>query len=217
MFDKDGTLVDSLGPWAAAERALCEGLILRLSVVGAAERETLIVDMLAELGIRNGLVDRSGLMATGTSSAILSALRRRLETVVGEEIDSEIFRTEATDILARAYPSGGPQSLPMSGANHVLGALRSAGFPLALATSDDFARTAADLCRLEWNGYFRFLSCGDTALEPKPSPWSVLEFARLVGISPASIAVVGDTEVDGQMAESAGVGLYVKIIDSLSL
>jgi phosphoglycolate phosphatase len=116
---------------------------------------------------------------------------------------------ETESILADLYPNGEPPFRAMSGADRLLAALAGAGFPLGLATSDDYGRTMGVLTRLGWLERFVFFSCGDTAAETKPSPWSVREFSRVVGVPCSRIAVVGDTEVDREMATSAGAGLFV--------
>jgi phosphoglycolate phosphatase-like HAD superfamily hydrolase len=57
LFDKDGTLVDSLGPWAEAERALCETLAARRFAAprsGSGPAAAVVGAMLADIGVRGG-------------------------------------------------------------------------------------------------------------------------------------------------------------------
>lgn len=215
LFDKDGTLMDSLIPWAAAERGLCDALVERR--LSAERRGEQVSRMLADLGIVSGAVDRRGLLATGTSAAIMEALRRSLETAAGSRVDPEAFSSEVAEILRRLYPAGGPEVAPMVGADRLLSALRAEGFTLGLSTSDDYSRTMAELDRFGWRRHFAFIACGDTAREPKPSPWSVREFSRVASVPCSSIAVVGDTDTDRAMAKAAGAGLFILVTDGFDV
>ncbi len=211
LFDKDGTLLDSLDSWAHALSALCAELA-RFYGFGSELQGRLLYS----LGIdAHGDAIPSGLLATGTTDALLRALLAGLlaSGVTRGPLDLPSFSAQCSSILTRLYPSGGPETQPLRGADRVLKILLGQGFPLGIASSDDEARTSADLARLHWDGYFSFVSSGDTALAPKPDPWPLIEFARVVDVPPSRIAVVGDSAVDRQMAMSGGARLFLEVTD----
>jgi phosphoglycolate phosphatase len=222
LFDKDGTLIDSLGPWAEAERLICVAIIDGSAPkdFSGASRAKAVADALAAVGVHDGVVDKSGILARSGGDVNLETLRRSLARSLGGArgclSGAPSFAREFSRILHLLYPKGMPPFRPMPGADEALRALAEAGIPLGLSTADDRAPSLRQLEAFGWLERFVFLSFGDTALRPKPDPWAVLEFARLVCVEPGSVAVVGDTASDRGMAFSAGAGVYLEVSDSLS-
>ena len=218
LFDKDGTLVDSLGPWAEALRLVCRELIDRAApaAMPLPERRVIEEKALASIGIRGEVVAHDGALAVGPSESVLKALRLSLDGALGGSRESRRFGVDVAEILGSLYPAGIPPCRPMPGADGALRALVELGIPIGLATSDDEATALAQLEEFGWRHLFAFLSFGDTSPRPKPDPWAALEFARVVGVSPGSVAVVGDSPADREMAFSAGALLFVEIVDSLA-
>lgn len=221
LFDKDGTLIDSLGPWAEAERLICGAIVDEVSPgsFGRASRGKAIADALAAIGVHDGRVDKSGILARAGGDVNLEALRRSLAGSLGEArgclSGAPAFAREFSRILHGIYPTGMPPFRPMPGAQEALNALAEAGMPLGLSTADDRAPSLRQLAAFGWLERFAFLSFGDTALRPKPDPWAVFEFARLVGVEPGAVAVVGDTASDREMAIASGAGVYLEVTDTL--
>jgi phosphoglycolate phosphatase len=217
LFDKDGTLLDSLGPWGEALRLVCRELIDRDALVSMplTERRAIEEKILASIGVLSDGVAHDGILAVGPSESVLAALRLSLDEALGGRREGRRFGREVAGILGSLYPGGIPRCRPMPGADETLRALAELGLPLGLATSDDEAVALSQLEEFGWRPLFVFLSFGDTSPRPKPDPWAALEFARLVGVSPASVAVVGDSPADREMARSAGALLFVEVVDSL--
>jgi phosphoglycolate phosphatase len=217
LFDKDGTLVDSLGPWAEALRLVCRELIDRAAptAMPLPERRAIEEKALASIGVRSDGVAHDGVLAVGPSETVLMALRLSLDEALGGRRDPRRVGLEVAEILGSLYPGGIPPCRPMPGADEALRALVELGIPIGLATSDDEAVALSQLEEFGWRHLFAFLSFGDTAPRPKPDPWATLEFARVVGVDPGSVAVVGDSPADRGMASSAGALLFVEVVDSL--
>lgn len=221
LFDKDGTLVDSLGPWAEAEALVCRGILD--GIVGAPEapggREAAVSAALASVGVRGGIVDPEGILATSGGDVNLEALRLSLSASLGRSsgplADAPSFGREFSRRLRALYPEGMPPVRPMPGAEDALRELSEAGLPLGLATSDDRGMSLRQLDAFRWRSRFAFMAFGDTAPRRKPDPWMALEFMRVLRIAPERVAVVGDTSADQGMARAAGVGLYVKVSGSI--
>lgn len=211
LFDKDGTILDSLGPWAEVERKLAERLAERRLGPSAprAEKDRLAARALLAIGVSAEGVDRTGLLAGGTAAQIFEAMRLSLKKDLGSEKDAAAFVAEAEGLLEDIVPAGAPESLPMPGADELLRRIASLGIPLGLATSDDERRTLADLRRVGWDGLFSFISAGDTAARPKPDPWSVEEFSRRTGVPADRILYAGDTDTDRETARRARVAVFV--------
>jgi phosphoglycolate phosphatase len=216
LFDKDGTLLDSLGPWAEALRLVCRELIGR-AAPGAmpAEEKAIEEKVLASIGVRREGIAHDGLLAVGPSKSALTALRLSFDETFGGRREEELFERDVALILGSLYPGGIPPCRPMPGADEALRALAERGIPLGLATSDDEAVALSQLGEFGWKRLFAFSSYGDSSPRPKPDPWAALEFARVVGVDPGSVAVVGDSPVDREMAFSAEALLFVEIVDSL--
>jgi phosphoglycolate phosphatase len=226
LFDKDGTIIDSLNPWAEALRLVCRAIVWRAKAPYIKHASEIVNQALASIGVNERTVDRAGLLATSNSDTILLTIRRSLSSTLNSVlIDSTLqealnsdqgFRALVEGILALKYPAGVPPCQAIEGAEELLRHLYDNGIPLGLATSDDEALAMKQLDELEWSKYFCFFSFGDTAVRRKPDPWAVLEFEKVVGIPVREIAIVGDTDVDYQMARAAGAGTFVKVIESLS-
>jgi phosphoglycolate phosphatase len=88
-------------------------------------------------------------------------------------------------------------------ARELLGALRSRGRRLAIATGKTRAGLTRALDRLGLAAHFDASRCADET-EPKPHPKMLLELADRLQVAPARMIMVGDTTHDLQMAQAAG-------------
>lgn len=206
LWDKDGTLADSFSAWVEIESKLALRLGTLFLPPGPAA-ETYKQSVMTGLGVGpEGQVSARGVLASGTEETILGVFYSALEPLAPVHPPWLAFRYEARKELANILKESPPQVRPTSGALACLEFLDSQGIAQGLATSDTQSNARRDLGSLGLDRFLRFWACGDTALKPKPDPWSVQAFAQEWGLSAAQITVVGDTPADLELAQSAGAG-----------
>lgn len=190
LFDKDGTLVDFQRTWGPATHTvmteLCNGddaAFGRLCAVSLYDAPT-----------RQLLPGSPVVIETtwGYGKLWAQALGVPLTDAFVERIDRMYFQTT----LDHLTPIGDVKAL--------LETLRARGMRLGLMTNDADANSRAQIKRLGIDGMLEFIAAYDSGFGHKPDPDPVLAFAKFVGVAPADIAVVGDTEHDLAAARAAG-------------
>lgn len=197
VFDKDGTLIDrevflSTIIKSREERLLARGLA---DAVGP---------LRSLYGVRSSTIDPVGPLAIGHVAEEVLLLagviyeRRHLPWDQCREIARDVFlESDAALDLGRA-------TLPTPGVVELLLQLHDAGFPLAVATSDLTARAQATLELMGVGQLFTCVVGADRVAERKPAPESLLAIARSLTLAPGDLLMVGDSEVDVEMARRAG-------------
>ena len=94
---------------------------------------------------------------------------------------------------------------PYDGVEAALDAL--ADLPLGLCTNKPEGPTRALLAQLGWTGRFAAIVGGDTLPMRKPDPAPLVEAQRRIG--GGAVLFVGDSEVDAETAQAAGVPLLL--------
>ncbi|VFR18074.1 Phosphoglycolate phosphatase [plant metagenome] len=94
---------------------------------------------------------------------------------------------------------------PYPGTSRLLHALADAGYRLALCTNRDRASTLALLARQDWLPRFALVHCLDDGLPPKPDPAAPTALLARLACAPAQALFVGDSHVDAQCADRAGI------------
>ncbi len=175
MIDLDGTMVDTLGDFAAA-----------LNV------------MLAELRLPAVTADAiAGFIGKGSEH-----LLRRTLAHVGAPAD---LYPRAWDGYQGAYRElNGRQSTVYPGVEEGLGALRAAGLRLACITNKpgEFARDL--LAAKGLDGAFEQVFGGDAFARKKPDPLPLLKTCEALGTRPAATLMIGDSRNDAAAARAAG-------------
>jgi phosphoglycolate phosphatase len=97
--------------------------------------------------------------------------------------------------LATAYP----------GVMRLLETLAARGVPLGLCTNKYGHGTALVLAAFGLTGRFGAVIGGDTLPVLKPDPAPLLLCAERLGVAPARVVYVGDSEVDAETAAAAGI------------
>ncbi|MEJ6388856.1 phosphoglycolate phosphatase [Gymnodinialimonas ulvae] len=114
-------------------------------------------------------------------------------------------RTHA-GLLARfldAYEGAVHRTEVYPGVVAALGALRDAGHALGICTNKPIAPTRAVLAHFELTGFFAAMYGGDSLPVRKPDPAPLHAAVQALGEGPALF--VGDSEVDAQTGDRAGV------------
>jgi len=152
---------------------------------------------------------------------VLNAVRRRFglkdvseeafQGFWGQGIEDDVrllFPDLTTDEMVAAYEAEFPRHisavLVLPGAKEMVERLRHRAVPMAVVTNCPRS-IAEDLLRHAGLGeaFAALLTASDVERE-KPAPDMVLEAARLLGVEPAELVVVGDTGSDRRAAEAAG-------------
>jgi phosphoglycolate phosphatase len=177
LFDLDGTLVDSRAD-----------LIYSVNL------------MLAELG-RRPLADQSVLSFVGEGARLL--VERALRAADGREAGEPEIEI-ALGVFRRHYRAHlFDQTRPYPEVEETLE--RLAGLPKAVVTNKPFDFSVALLDGLGMSKYFIAVIGGDSLSERKPAPAPLLEAARLCGHRPEDCLMIGDTRIDIEAGQAAGM------------
>lgn len=190
LFDKDGTLIDFQRTWGPATHVvlsqLCDGDTAAFERVAAVS----LFDPASRMLLPGSPVVIETTYGYGKLWA--EALGRPLTKAFVDEIDGLFFKATLDHLTA------------MGDVKALLTSFRARGLRLGLMTNDADANTRAQLKRLELDGLLEFVAAYDSGFGHKPDADPVLAFARQIGVAPAEIAVVGDTEHDLAAARAAG-------------
>ncbi len=198
LLDKDGTLLDFEATWKPINRQVAE---VAAGGDGPLARE------LMRLGGHDPDSDRllpGSPLVAGTAEDVARAWLPLLpEQSLGP----------LTALIDRVFTEAGALSMaPVGDLPAILGALKARGYRLGLATSDNEASAWMALHRFEVAGHFDFVCGWDSGHGSKPGPGMVQAFCAATGLSPAQVAVVGDSLHDLHMAHAAGAGLRIAVL-----
>lgn len=178
VFDLDGTLIDSAPDIRAGANALlAEEGHAPLSV---AETRSFI----------------------GNGAAVFVQRMRAARGIAGDQHDRLLAE------FTRRYETFVDLTHPYPGAVAALNALAQAGHILGICTNKPLRPTRAVLDRLDLTGFFATIWGGDSLTVHKPDPAPLHAAFQALGTGPASAApmiYVGDSEVDAETAQRAGV------------
>ena len=179
VFDLDGTLADTSGDLIAAANAcfrrLGEGDLLDPAVDAA----TALRGGRAMLSLGMTRLGRDG------DTETVDRCYPWLLEAYAENIDRHTF----------LYP----------GAMESVGALKSAGFGVAICTNKPEGLAETLLTRLGVRGAFDAMLGADSLAVRKPDPEHLFETARRAGGHPEKCVLIGDSDTDRKTAAAAGV------------
>lgn len=184
IFDKDGTLFDFRKSWGAWTQAL-------LAELGDADG--LLAQVLGYDGARNDFAPDSPVIAM-TTPEIADIL---LPYLPGMALDALLERMNQLAADAQMVPA---VDLP-----GVLGALRARGLKLGLATNDTEIPARRHLQGAGVLELFDFVVGCDSGYGGKPAPGQLLGFVQHCGLTPARVAMVGDSLHDLDAGRAAGM------------
>ena len=176
IFDLDGTLVASVPDLHAAVN-------LMLAEEGQAP---LGIDQVTSF-VGNGLPKLSELViqAAGLDMARHEALTSR--------------------ILSHYNTENGRRTRPYDGVPALLHALHAAGHPLGICTNKPHAPALHVLEHFGWSALFGVVVGGDSLPQRKPDPVPLWHCAQILQADVESALYVGDSEVDAETAQRAGM------------
>jgi phosphoglycolate phosphatase len=184
VFDLDGTLVDSLP-------VLDFGINRMRQTRGLPKLPSRDIAKMSG-GPMHSFLQR--VVSVGGTSTVSSA------NDTDSEIEAEYggyYRQACAEGLMRAYPQ----------TDAMLHEVAKAGVAMAICTNKSQALALATVDAVGWNGFFRHgnvIGC-DTFPLVKPDPMPIRWLMKLYGVAPSATWMVGDSQVDIELARRSGV------------
>lgn len=200
LFDKDGTLFDFHDSWSA----IAESMLDRLAPDPVAR-----IEMARAAGYdpqARRFVAGSVIVAEPTSALARLWARWRPDLGPGR------IEAAANRAAAAAADHPGFLSPAVADLGGLLDRLRDRGLVLGVATHDEEHAARRQLGALGIIDRFAFIAGYDSGHGLKPGPGMLSAFAAHTGLSPARIAVVGDSRHDLEMVSAAGAALAVGVL-----
>ncbi|MFT4241333.1 MAG: phosphoglycolate phosphatase [Acidovorax sp.] len=185
IIDLDGTLVDTLGDFAAALGGMLRDL--GLPPIGAQHIEQMV--------------------GKGSEHLLRSVLNHvlALDGKAQAAIKTEALYPAAWASYQRHYLAvNGQYAAVYAGAHEGLQALRGAGLRLACLTNKPTGFAVPLLRAKGLDGYFDHVFGGDAFARKKPDPLPLVKTCEALGTQPARTLMVGDSSNDAQAARAAG-------------
>ncbi|MCA0753508.1 HAD family hydrolase [Paenibacillus sp. N4] len=214
LFDKDGTLLDFIrlwGRWSESMQSHYENLLPGWKIGSLPELWGTIHDDTGRIidYKRNGPL---AMGSTGDLLAILALQGYRLGLPWGESMRLVRESKQLADKeMERVRPA-----FPLPGMIPFLKHCSDQGLSIGIVTADE---TPEAVKHMEWMGirqYFKSIIGNDQVERGKPYPDMVEKACMELGLVPADVAVIGDTNSDMQMGNSAGVAVTIGILPSES-
>jgi 2-phosphoglycolate phosphatase len=112
---------------------------------------------------------------------------------------------EAEEVFHKHYEAEHGVVSPFPGVDAMLHAIRDAGMPMGVMTGKGRRTLDITLRKLGWAGLFGSTVTGDDVTNQKPAPDGILAVARDLGAAPARSVYIGDSPVDIQAGNAAGM------------
>lgn len=209
LFDKDGTLMDFNSIWIPVAEALIEELVEELGINKSSYFKE---KLLKSLGVCCGKVEPMGILAWGTVNDIACQLNKVLHE---ESIEKELLQNIEGIIenkISRLSREKINLVRPIGDLEKFFERLKSLGIFIGLATSDTYESTRLCLKNLKIEECFDFIGADDGMSEAKPNPDLLNKFCRACDIKPEEVAVVGDSEVDIELAANGNAALAIAVL-----
>lgn len=187
IFDKDGTLFDfriSWGGWAASFLQRIASDAMHARRLGQA----------IGYDLASGTFSPDSPVIAATAADIAAALLPELPGAKLGELTERIDASAGQAPMAEAVPL-----------RPLLEALRGRGLRLGLATNDSETPARQHLATHGITDCFDFIAGYDSGHGAKPGPGMCLAFARMTGLDPARVAMVGDSRHDLDAGRAAGM------------
>ncbi|NBB89999.1 MAG: HAD-IA family hydrolase [Spirochaetes bacterium] len=131
---------------------------------------------------------------------------RLAELAIPEEFRSEVDAAELAEEMRRAYLSHPLESsVPFEGVPQLIEALHTAGVPMGVLSNKVHELTHRLIARAWGEGVFRAVYGARDDLPMKPHPEAAQRIASELGVEPYQVVFVGDTAIDMETAQVAGM------------
>jgi phosphoglycolate phosphatase len=183
IIDLDGTLLDTVADLAAATNA-----------------------MLVDLG-RAPLPIEQVAAYVGKGSEVL--MHRALTGSFEGRVEQDLAERALASFYQHYARENGQRATPYPGVFEGLTALRERGLRLACVTNKPQAFAQALLEATGLARFFELVIGGDTLPRRKPDPLPMLVACERLGIPPARMVAIGDSDNDAAAARAAGIAVLV--------
>lgn len=198
LFDKDGTLIDSVATWTPVYRAILE------TALGHRREDWDRVFEESGYDPVTGSFKPNSLLASGTTDKFVDLWWPEAK---GAERAEKIGWVDRQFVeLSRAHLK------PLMPLGPLLAEWRGMGLKLGIGTNDNEASARMHMKELGVDSQFDFICGYDTVERAKPAGDMVHAFCAACGLEPVEVAVVGDNLHDLHMAHDAGAGLAIGVL-----
>lgn len=195
VFDKDGTLFEYQGTWAA----WCRAVIADLSGNDAA----LATRLAAAVGFNAETDDfvPGSLIVNGAAGDVNAAWAAHLPAMSLDDVNTVAIKN------LENLPD-----LPVCDLTALFDNLVSRGIALGLATNDYEAAAYQQLRSVGVVDQFDFVCGFDSGHGAKPGPGMIEAFCQATGLLPSAVAMVGDSTHDLGAGRAASVGATIGVL-----
>ncbi|AFY59366.1 haloacid dehalogenase superfamily enzyme, subfamily IA [Synechococcus sp. PCC 6312] len=195
IFDKDGTLAHSEDylKTITSKRAR----FIDAQIPGVQD------PLLSAFGLENGRLNPSGLQAVGTRQENLIAAAAYIAETGRSWLESLRIAQAAFAEVDHFMKVKADHTPVFPGILALVQRLQGAGLKLGVLSADVTVNVKAFLEKYELADYF-LVQKGTDQGPSKPDPTPFLQACELLGESPGNVLMIGDADVDGQMARAAG-------------
>ena len=188
LFDKDGTLFDFEKTWNSWTSRILTEVSKQSDVSISALADAIDFDL------KTGKLLPQSIVIAGTHRQVTAALHTKLSNWDFEHLESYLLDYV---IKTRQY-----EVVPLQ---KYFRKLKSEGLLLGVMTNDAERGAQAHLAAAGIFDLLDFVAGSDTGFGCKPAPEPLLAFAKITGLKPHEIAMVGDSLHDLQAAQAAGM------------
>ena len=202
IFDKDGTLEDSQAFWH--QLGIKRVSLIETRISGIKE------SLLRVFGIDNNTFNSTGLMAVGSSEEnLIAAAAYIAETGISWSEAKHIARDAFAE--AARYLSKTPESAPLfPETRETIISLANAGLKLGIISADSTPGVESFVVDHHLEEYIQLTMGTDRGIY-KPDPRLFIEACQILNVKPSETLMVGDSQVDIDMAVSAGAAATIGI------
>ena len=188
LFDKDGTLFDFEKTWNSWTSRILTEVSKQSDVSISALADAIDFDL------KTGKLLPQSIVIAGTHRQVTAALHTKLSNWDFEHLESYLLDYV---IETKQY-----EVVPLQ---KYFRKLKSEGLLLGVMTNDAERGAQAHLAAAGILDLLDFVAGSDTGFGCKPAPEPLLAFAKITGLKPDEIAMVGDSLHDLQAAQAAGM------------
>jgi len=188
LFDKDGTLIDFHGTWDAWAAEIIDQL------AGGDPALTAKIAKVIDYDLALGRLLPMSIAIAETNRDIAQAIADVLPGRHVDEVEQFLITSGANAPVTPVLPLA-----------PYLAKLAAQGLKLGVLTNDSEFGARAHLTAMGVEAHFDFIAGFDSGFGAKPDPEPLLHFARCHGLSPARVAMVGDSVHDLMAGRAAGM------------